>query len=71
MTLGSRELYDMMEMFERTSFSKCYRKDREDNSLWSKGVYYQNGALNDIFRAYQSGYSYARSVYIECNEVKN
>jgi len=42
MMIGTKEHYDLLNMFER-SIAKHHRKEREDKSLWKKGVIYQDG----------------------------
>jgi len=58
MTLFSREHYELIEMFER-EFSG--RKDKEPKELWSKGVIYQDGMVNQMFLAYRKGYAMGRA----------
>lgn len=61
MTIGSKEFYEIIEMFDKEY--KGYRLDKEDKSMWMSGNVYQNGEVNMLFRAYQKGYSLARCVY--------
>jgi hypothetical protein len=61
MMIGTKEHYDLLNMFER-SIAKHHRKEREDKSLWKKGVIYQDGNVNNMYLAFISGYSYGRNV---------
>jgi hypothetical protein len=36
---------------------------REHHDLWKQQIYYQNGKVNDIFKAYLFGYSNAKHKY--------
>lgn len=56
--LMTQEHYDLMAAFER-----CHsgRFDREDKSLWPKGVIYQDGRVNELFLAYRNGYAYSQA----------
>ena len=56
MTIGSKEHYDMIAMFERTF--KGHRFDKEDKTLWAKGNVYQNGDTNNLFLAFRQGVAY-------------
>jgi len=58
--LKSKEHYDLMTQFE-TEF-KGKRLDREDKTLWSIGQVYQNGEVNELFKAYRRGYSLGRVI---------
>lgn len=60
--LTSKEHYELMDMFERDNlFSRSRRFDKEEKSLWPKGIVYQDGATNEIFLAYRNGYSFGKS----------
>lgn len=61
--LKSKEHYDLMAKFER-AFKGC-RLDREPKDLWPMGVVYQDGHVNELFRAYRQGYSYAACLFRE------
>ncbi|MFT0546969.1 hypothetical protein ACMHYO_11575 [Allopusillimonas ginsengisoli] len=56
--LMTQEHYALMSAFER-----CHsgRFDREDKSLWPKGVIYQDGRVNELFLAYRNGYAYSQA----------
>lgn len=59
MKLLSQEHYDLMSQFERT-FSG--RLDKEDKSLWPMGVVYQDGQVNELFKAYRHGYALGKAI---------
>ncbi len=56
--LMTEEHYSLLAAFER-----CHsgRFDREDKSLWPKGVIYQDGRVNELFLAYRHGYAYSQA----------
>lgn len=53
--LGTKEHYEVMAEFEK-SF-KGRRFDKEPMELWKKQRVYQDGNLNELFRAFLLGYS--------------
>jgi len=57
MTLFSEEHYALMEMFERETAWRG-RYDKEDKSMWSKEIIYQDDMINQIFLAYRRGYAH-------------
>lgn len=59
-SLNSQDHIDLMAMFER-EFSHM-RLDREDKSMWPRGIVYQNGEANNAFLAYRRGYAFGRAV---------
>lgn len=63
MKLGSKEHEDMLKIFEK-SFSHM-RLDREkDKESWRHGNVYECGETNQLYKAFISGYSAGRCVYI-------
>jgi len=56
--LNSKEHYDLMDEFERQHSG---RMDREDKSLWQRGVIYQDCHVNDLFLAFRRGYAYSHA----------
>lgn len=58
--VGSREHYDLLEQFEREHRGR--RLDREDKAWWPRGHVYQDGATNELFRAYEKGYALGMAV---------
>ena len=59
MTIGSKEHYELIEMFEREF--KGFRFDKEPKDIWPKGNIYQSGETNNLFLAYRRGVSYGRA----------
>lgn len=55
--LKSKERYELIAAFER---SRKERFDKEDKSLWAKGIVYQDGRVNALFLAYRDGYAYGK-----------
>ena len=47
---------DLLAQFER---GQRGRTDKEDKSLWPKGIIYQDGRMNELFAAYIRGHAYA------------
>lgn len=67
MKIGTREHQDIIAAFEKYLSKaplRC-RLDKEDKSLWPKGLIYQDGRTNDLFMVYSAGYACARCVYME------
>lgn len=60
MTIGSKEHYDLIEMFER-EFKGEGRFDKEDKALWPKGHVYQHGEINRLFLAYRRGFAFGKA----------
>ena len=55
MMLKTQEHHDLMAQFEKEF---CHRRlDKEQKSLWSRGVIYQDGQSNELFLAYRRGYA--------------
>ena len=59
MKIGTKEHYELLEMFERDF--KGIRIDKEPKELWAAGAVYQDGVANNLFKAYSIGYSYGKS----------
>lgn len=57
--LKTKEHYDLLESFERDFSSE--RLDKEPKDLWVKGIIYQNGHVNNLFKAYRMGYSLGKA----------
>lgn len=57
--LKSQEHYDLMAMFEREHSG---RFDKEDKTLWPKGIVYQDGLVNELFKTYRRGYAYGKVI---------
>ena len=60
MGIGTKEHYDLIEMFER-EYRGEGRFDKEDRSLWPKGNVYQSGEINRLFLAYRRGFAYGKA----------
>lgn len=58
--LKSKEYYELMAQFEKEF--KGYRLDKEAKELWQRGIIYQDGHLNEIFKAYQKGYAFGKVI---------
>ena len=61
--LGTAEHYALMQQFEKDAAKMTatrLRFDKEDKALWPKGIIYQDGLANDLFRLYALGYSFGR-----------
>lgn len=58
--LKTKEHHELIAQFDR-DYSH-FRTDKEPKELWEKGIVYQDGTTNQLFRAYQSGYSFAKAV---------
>ena len=58
MSLFSKEHYEIIEQFEK-QFNG--RMDKEDKSIWSKGVIYQDGMMNQLFLAFRQGYALGKT----------
>ncbi len=66
--LGTKELYDLMDAFE-----KAYRNvpvyglrlAREDREQFARKNYYQHGDVNRFFLFFMAGHAYGKSVYQE------
>ncbi|MCK9622134.1 MAG: hypothetical protein M0R47_16560 [Methylobacter sp.] len=56
--LFTKEHYDLLKDFEK--LFKHERLDKEDKKLWKKGQIYQNGEVNNMFKAFQLGYSFGK-----------
>lgn len=57
--LFSKEHYDLLLIFEKEF--KGIRLDKEPKEMWPKGNIYQSGEVNNLFKAYRSGYAYGKS----------
>lgn len=56
----TKEYYDLMAQFEK-DFGPM-RFDREPKKLWKKGIIYQDGNVNNLFKAYRCGYSLGKTI---------
>jgi hypothetical protein len=60
MTLTSKEHYELMEGFEK--FCKPGRTDKEPKEGWARGIVYQDGTVNELFKVYRMGYAHGKAV---------
>lgn len=58
--LGTQEHYDLIAQFDRQF--KGRRLDKEDKSLWRRGVVYQDGHVNHLYDAFIRGYALGKAV---------
>ena len=62
MQIGSKEHCEILEAFEKNY--PWLRLDKEDRKIWKDGNIYQNGETNNLYKAFISGYSFTRVVYL-------
>jgi hypothetical protein len=60
MQIHTKEHYDLIAQFER-DMAGMGRMDREDKSMWARGIIYQSGEMNALFKAYRMGAAYGKS----------
>ena len=63
--VGTKEYYDLMEMFEK-SIKHIYipgtnSLNKEPKELWKQGRVYADGNVNSAFYAYMHGYSFGKT----------
>jgi hypothetical protein len=64
MTLGSKDHYDAVAMFDKiiqSNHTISFRLDKEDRALWKKGIVYQDNAANVAFAAFLQGVAWGRA----------
>lgn len=59
MKLFDREYYQLMEQFEK-NYKGCFRLDKEEKSLWPKGIIYEHPEANALFLAFRLGVAYGK-----------
>ena len=59
MQIGSKEHYDILDQFERNY--RDLNTSREDKFWWIKGIVYQDDLVNQLYKAYISGYSFGKT----------
>ncbi len=64
MKKGDKEFYELQAQFERdvSNITYGHRYDRETGKNLPRGIFYQDGAINQLFQAYMMGYEYAKSL---------
>lgn len=60
MKLGSKEHDELMAQFERDC--KPGRTDKEPRESWARGIVYQAGEVNNLFKVYRMGYALGKAV---------
>ena len=71
-TQESKEIYDLMLMFEKTlKTNSIYVSDMKRDTSGIKGQWYQNGTTNALFVMYISGYNLAVMDANMENQVNN
>ena len=58
MQVGDKEFYELQSQFEEDMHGE--RLDREDIKTVPVGIFYQDGTVNNLFRAYMMGYENAK-----------
>lgn len=58
--LKTKEHYDLLYQFEKDL--KVLETDKEPKELWCKGIIYCNGKVNELFRAYRTGYAFGKTI---------
>ena len=59
--LKTKEHYDLIAAFEQEKTSPQTRRfDKEEKSLWVRGIIYQHGPTNELFLVYRMGYAYGK-----------
>ncbi len=58
--LGTKEHYDVIDFFDRVNTN--LRLDKEPKNLWKKGIIYQDGEVNDLFKQFLAGYNYGKAM---------
>ena len=59
--LNTKEHYEMMNFFEK--MFPYYRHDKEDKSMWAKGVIYEQPELNELFKVFRLGVEYGEALH--------
>lgn len=67
MRVGDKDFYEMLADFDRMVRKEFYnaRTDKEPKDLWIKGIIYQDGKVNELFKAFRLGYAYAQQRQLE------
>lgn len=56
-TAESKEFYEILKDFENMKITRG-RYDKEPKEIWSKGFYFQDGNVNELFKVFLSGCNY-------------
>lgn len=62
--IGTKEHYELLKNFEQI-MGKRFRFDKEDKDFWKKGVVYQDGMVNEMYRVFIKGYALGK---FECRD---
>jgi hypothetical protein len=57
--LKTREHQDLMAQFEKDC--KPGRTDKEAKEDWARGIIYQDGHVNELFKIYRMGYAFGKA----------
>lgn len=60
MKVCDKEHFEMMQQFEKNFAGN--RLDKEPKESWKKGIVYQDGNVNSLFKAYELGYAFRASI---------
>lgn len=55
----TKDDYDMIAFFEKI-YSKFYRMDKEEKSLWNTKHIYQHPVANELYLAFRNGVAYGK-----------
>lgn len=58
--LNTKEHYDLLAQFEKTV--RHGRFDKEAKQDWARGIIYQDGRVNEMFKVYRLGYAHGKAV---------
>ena len=61
--LNSKEWYELIDSFEK-KFSHMRLTREKDEKLKRIGIIYESGETNNSFQAYQAGYAFGKSSFI-------
>lgn len=58
--LNTKEHYDLLAQFEKAV--RHGRFDKEAKQDWGRGIIYQDGRVNEMFKVYRLGYAHGKAV---------
>lgn len=58
--LKTQEHHDLMAQFEKDC--KPGRTDKEPKEMWARGIIYQAGEVNELFKVYRMGYAFGKAI---------
>jgi hypothetical protein len=63
----TKEFYEVMEFFEgkvlTEQYGSRYKAQREARDLWTKRIYYTDGAVNEAFKMFLQGYAHGKAIW--------